>query len=292
MSELRKSVRSLGIDDPETAISVHALLGSDPALLAHAGELPRTRKDLPAWLKSTFLDPANPLFDLADHAVAARLGDEPDEGVGKVLRLINIRPRLFDELTGLGGVPAADLEPMLERLAEAGVLRADPNPLEPERPFWTVDDRLVRFHYAVLADQLPRWRRGRITETLWRMNRARFNRQVCRAEYIGVAREWALDDPAAARVTRVVVPDPRHRQLRTLEVAAWDESGGIVALGTVRWTFRMRYKQLQRLRHVRRLLGDPPARLYCIAPRFDEEFAGDTDPQLFRIDPGRLLKGD
>ncbi|WP_026929628.1 hypothetical protein [Glycomyces tenuis] len=292
MSELRKSVRALGIDDPEAAISVHALLGSDASLLAHAGELPRTRNDVPDWVKSTFLNADNPLFGLAEHAVSTRLGEEPDEGVDKVLSLLNVRPRAIDDLTAMSSLAEIELEPMLTRLAEAGIIRADPDPLRPDHPFWTVDDRFVRFHYAMLAENLDRWRRGRITDKLWSMTHARFDRYVCRPEFTRLAREWALGDPAAAQVTRIVVPDPRHRQLRTLEVAAWDGSGELLALGTVRWAFRMRHRQLQRLKYVRRLLGDPPVRLYCIAPRVDAEIAADTEPGLFRIGPAHLLRGD
>jgi hypothetical protein len=292
MSELRKSVRGLGIEDPEAAVSVHALLGSDASLLAHAGELPRTRDEVPAWVKSTFLDGDNPLFGLTEHAAAARLGEEPDEAVDKVLRPVTVRPRTADELAAVSGLPETELEPLLTRLAGAGILRADPNPLEPESPFWTMDDRLVRFHYAMQAEHLERWRRGRITDKLWRMTHARFDRYVCRPEFTRLAREWASGDPAAAQVTRIVVPDPRHRQLRTLELAVWDGSGGLIALGTVRWAFRMRHRQLQRLKYVRRLLGDPPTRLYCVAPRFEEKIVEDTEPGLFRIGPAHLLKGD
>jgi hypothetical protein len=292
MNELRKSVNALGLDDAEAAISVHALLGSDAALLAHAGELPPTRTAVPAWVKSTFLDAENPLFGLSEHAVAAKLGEEPDEAVHKVLSLLTVRPRDLDELVTMSGLAEADLEPLLDRLAEAGLVRAEPDPLRPDRPFWAVEDRLARFYYAILREHLPRWRRGLITDKLWRMTHARFDRYVCRAEYLRLAREWALGDPAADRVTRIVVPDPRHRQLRTLEVAVWDASGGLIALGTARWAFRMRHRQLQRLRHVRRLLGDPPARLYCIAPRMDEAIAADEDPDVFRIGPAHLLRGD
>ncbi len=292
MSELRASVNALGIEDAETAIGVHALLGSDPGLLAHAGALPRTRPEVSTWIKSTFLNADNPLFELSEHAVATRLGERPDETIDKVLRLITARPRAVEDLADLSGVPAGDLGPILDRLAEVGVLRTDPDPFRPDRPFWAMEDRLARFHYAVLDVHLPRWRRGLITDKLWRMTHARFDRYVCRAEYARLARAWALGDPAAAQATRIVVPDPRHRQLRTLEVAVWNEAGALIALGTVRWGLRMRRQQLQRLRYVRRLLGDPPARLYCIAPRVDAAIAEDPDPDLFRIGPAHLLKGD
>lgn len=292
MNELRKSVKALGVADAEAAISVHAVLGADAALLAHAGELPSTRAGVPDWVKSTLLNAENPLFGLSEHAVAARLGEEPDETVHKVLRLLTARPRAVDDLAAMSGLPEADLEPLLERLAAAGLVGTEPDPLRPEHPFWVVEDRLARFYYAILGEHLPRWRRGLITDKLWRMTHARFDRYVCRAEFLRLAREWALGDPAAERATRIVVPDPRHKQLRTLEVAVWDAAGELVALGTVRWAFRMRHQQLQRLKYVRRLLGDPPARLYCIAPGVDAGIAADEDPDVFRIGPAHLLRGD
>ncbi|GAB3657302.1 hypothetical protein [Glycomyces tarimensis] len=292
MTELRASVRALGIDDAEAAISVHALLDSDPELLAHAGELPRAKADVPEWVRSTFLNADNPLFGLCEHAVETKLGERPDEPTRKVLDLLTVRPRVLEDLRTMSGIEPADLEAILGRLAEAGLGRADPNPLEPDSPFWTIDDRLARFYHAMMAPHLERWRRGRITGRLWRMNHARFDRYVCRAEYARIAREWALGASDAAQTTRIVVPDPRHRQLRTLEVAAWDSDGVLVALGSIRWSFIMRAQQLQRLRYVRRLLGDPPARLYCIAPRFESAIADDPAPDLLRIGPAQLLKGD
>jgi hypothetical protein len=122
------------------------------------------------------------------------------------------------------------------------------------------------------------------------MTHARWDRYVCRPEFHRLAREWALNDPAVAATTRITVPDPKFKQLRTLELAAWGEDGGLVALGTVRWKFKMVERQLKRLRYVKRLLDDPKARLYCIAPRFEEAITADPDPDLFAIGPAQLLR--
>ncbi len=153
-----------------------------------------------------------------------------------------------------------------------------------------MEHRLARFHYAMVAPHLSRWQRGYITDKLWRMTHARWDRYVCRPEFQRLAREWALGDPAAAATTRITVPDPRFRQLRTLELAAWNEQGEPVALGTVRWKFKMVERQLKRLRYVKRLLGDPKVRLYCIAPRFENAITADPDPDLFAVRPAQLLR--
>ncbi|WP_157930425.1 hypothetical protein [Glycomyces xiaoerkulensis] len=289
MSELATGMRALGIADPEAAIAAHAVLGSDPGLLAHAGRLPATLGEVPDWVKATVLNPGNPLFGIAERAVAEALGEEPDERVDRLLDRLTIRPRTARELSSVTGFE--DLGPTLEHLAEAGLVRAHPNPLEPDDPFWMMTDRPARFYYAVMAEHLPRWRRGYITDRLWRMTHARFDRYVCRAEFADLAREWALGAPGAVAAARIVVPDPRHRQMRTLEVAAWNADGEPVALGTLRWGLLMHHRQLRRLRHVRRLLGDPPASLVCIAPRVDGGIAADEDPNLFRVGPAHLLKG-
>lgn len=290
MNELRESILAAGVPDPEAAVAVHALLGSDPALLAQAGDLPRDRAAVPDWVKANFLHPDGPFLERFAGGTAAALGEAPDERVDKLLATAVVRPRTRYDLRAQTGLSEADLDALLPVLESAGLLRADPNPLEPDDPFWTIDDRFARFHYAMLHQHLPRWRRGYITEKLWRMTKARFDRYVCRPEFNRLAREWALNDPAAAATTRVVVPDPRFRQLRSLELAAWDEQGGIVALGTVRWRFQMVERQLKRLRYVKRLLGDPPARLYCVASRVDQAIAADPDPDLFVIGPAQLLR--
>jgi hypothetical protein len=290
MNELRDSMLSLGVADPETAVAIHALLGADPALVARAGELPQRRDDMDDWVKATFLRPESPFLEAAASAVADALGEAPDDAVDGVLGHLTVRPRTPYDLRSLTGLSEADLDVMLPRLAEAGLVRADPNPLEPDAPFWTVEHRLARFHYALVAQHLARWRRGYITDRLWRMTHARFDRYVCRPEFTRLAREWALNDPAAAATTRMTVPDPRFRQMRTLELAVWDEQGEPIALGTVRWRFRMVERQLKRLRYVKRLLGDPAVRLYCVAPRVDAAIAADADPGLFLISPAQLLR--
>lgn len=290
MNELRESILSVGVADPETAVAIHALLGSDPALLARAGDLPQRWDDMPAWVKATFLRPESPFLEVAAASVADALGEAPDEAVDSVLGHLTVRPRTPYDLRAMTGLSDADLDAMLPRLAEAGLIRADANPLEPVAPFWTMDHRFARFHYAMVAPHLPRWRRGYITDKLWRMTHARLDRYVCRPEFTRLAREWALNDPAAAETTRMTVPDPRFRQMRTLELAVWDEKGRPIALGTVRWRFRMVERQLKRLRYVKRLLGDPPVRLYCVASRVDPAIAADTDPNLFKIHPALLLR--
>ncbi|WP_030159061.1 hypothetical protein [Glycomyces sp. NRRL B-16210] len=290
MNELRDSILSLGVADPETAVAVHAALGSDPALVARAGKLPQRLGDIDTWVKDAFLRPDSPFLEAAASAVADALGEEPDENVDKILRDLTIRPRTVYDLRLTTALPEAEIEAILPVLAEAGLVRAELNPLDPDNPFWTFENRLARFAGAMLGEHLPRWRRGYITDRLWRMTRARFDRYVCRPEFNRLAREWALGDPAAAASTRIVVPDPRFRQMRTLELAVWDADGGAIALGTVRWKFRMVERQLKRLRHVKRLLGDPDARLYCVAPRFESGFDADADPNLFLIGPAQLLR--
>lgn len=290
MNELRDSILSLGVADPEAAVAVHAALGSDPALLARAGELPRRLTEVDAWVKRTFLRPDSPFLEAAASAVADTLGEEPDEHTAKILRDLTIRPRTAYDLRLTTALPETEIEAILPDLAAAGLIRVEPNPLDPDNPFWTMEHRLARFAGAMLGEHLPRWRRGYITDKLWLMTRARFDRYVARPEFHRLAREWALNDPAAAVATRIVVPDPRFRQMRTLELAVWNAEGGAVALGTVRWKFRMVERQLKRLRHVKRLLGDPDARLYCVAPRFEASFEDDTDPNLFLIGPAQLLR--
>jgi len=290
MNELRESILAVGIADFETAVSVHALLGSDPALLARAGDLPQTHGALAPWVKANFLTPDGPFMESFANAVADALGETPDASVDKVLAHATVRPRTHYDLRATTGLSEADLDALLPVLTEAGLLRADPNPLEPDHPYWTVEDRAARFHYAMLEPHLARWRRGYITDKLWTMTRARFDRYVGRPEFNRLVREWALNDPAAAATTRITVPDPRFRQMRTLELAVWDEKGDLVALGTARWRFKMVERQLKRLRYVKRLLGDPPARLYCVASRVEPAIAEDQDPDLFTIGYGHLLR--
>ncbi|GAA1670344.1 hypothetical protein GCM10009830_15300 [Glycomyces endophyticus] len=289
MNELRESIRSLGAAEPEAAVAVHAVIGDDPALLGAHAPLPQRFDDTADWLRTGFLTPDAPHFERAAGRAAALLGEEVDDAADAVLALAVVRPRTRYDLRAGTRLSEADLDALLPRLEAAGLVRPGPNPLEPDDPFWTFTDRLARFHYAVLRPHLPRWRRGYITEQLWRLNRARFDRYVARPEFLDLARAWVLDDTGAAAATRVTVPDPRFRQMRTLEVAAWDDQGAPVALGTARWRFRMVERQLKRLRYVKRLLGDPDVRLYCVASRFEPAITGDADPSLRAVTAPELL---
>ncbi|GAB4006573.1 hypothetical protein GCM10029992_57750 [Glycomyces albus] len=206
MSALRQSIRSLGIPHPETAIAAHSVIGSDPAVLAHAGELPQFSDGFPAWLKSTVLNGKGPLFEQYENAVSTALGKKPDEETEGLLRLLTVRPRTEPELVRI--TKREEVAGELERLAEAGLARTDPNPLEPELPFWTLDHRPARFYYAVMERYLPQWRRGYIADRLWGWTRARFRRYCCRPEFTALAREWALGDPAPPRPPASSSPTP------------------------------------------------------------------------------------
>lgn len=289
MSALRQSIRSLGIPHPETAIAAHSVIGSDPAVRSAVGDLPQFSDAFPAWIKSTVLNGKGPLFEQFANAVAIALGERPEAETESLLRLLTSRPRTEPDIARV--TKRGDVSGELERLAEAGLVRADPNPLEPELPFWTMDHRPARFYYAVMERYLPQWRRGYIADRLWGWTRARFRRYCCRPEFTALAREWALGDPRTVTTTRILVPDPEYRRMRALELAAWDERGGLVAIGTVRWGLRMRERQLKRLRYVKRLLGDPPVHLYCVASKVDPLIAADPDPDLFRVGPAHLLRG-
>ncbi|MFB9659583.1 hypothetical protein ACFQS3_07400 [Glycomyces mayteni] len=289
MNELRESIRSLGIADPETAVAVHAVTGADPVLLQGPAPLPQRYEQVDGWLMQGFLTPESPHFAAVDAAPAAALGEEPDEAEDAVLALIAVRPRTVYDLRTGTRLSEADLAALLPRLEAAGLVAPTVNPLEPDNPFWVFTDRKARFHYAVLRPHLDRWRRGRIADALWRRNRARFDRYVGRPEFLSLAREWVLGETGAASATRITVPDPRFRQMRTLELAAWDADGEALALGTVRWRFRMVERQLKRLRYVKRLLGDPPVRLYCVASRFEPVIAADPDPGLGVVTSSALL---
>jgi hypothetical protein len=287
MNELRESIRSLGIADPETAVAVHAVAGSDPALLGP--ELPQGFDGVADWLMTGYLTPGSPHLERAAARTAELLGEEPDEAADAVLALVVVRPRTRYDLRAGTRLGEDDIDAVLPRLEAAGLISPAANPLDPDNPFWTFTDRLARFHYAVLRPHLPRWRRGYISEKLWRMNRARFDRYVARPEFLNLAREWTADASGAATTTRITVPDPRYRQMRTLELSAWDAKGELAALGTVRWRFKMVERQLKRLRYVKRLLGDPDVPLYCVASRFEPEITGDPDPGLRAVTPSELL---
>lgn len=290
MNELQASLLAVGVPDVEAAVAIHALLGSDPALLAEAGDLPQRLTLVDPWVKSTFLHPDGPFLERAATAVADALGEAPTANLDAILNQITVRPRTVADLRMTTGLETAEIAAILPDLAEAGLIRPDTNPLDFDNPFWTMDHRFARFAYAMFADgHLQRWRRGYITDKLWQMTHARFDRYVCRPEFNRLAREWALGDPAAAASTRIVVPDPRFKQLRTIEIAVWNAAGDPIAFGTVRWKFKMVLNQYKRLRHVRRLLGDPPTRLYCVAPRVEDALAAETDPDLYLIGPQKLL---
>jgi hypothetical protein len=219
--------------------------------------------------------------------VATALGEAPDERTAKMLRLMTVRARSAEEIAGLSDTSEADTAEALERFTEAGLVEGLPDALHPERPGWRIVDRGARFYFAMLEDHLERWRRGRITDLLWRRTHARFDRYVCRAEFAALCRAWTAEAhglPAA----RVLVPDPRYHQLRTLEVAAWREKEP-VALGTIRWRFIMRHKQVRRLRYIRSLLGDPEVAMYCFASRFDPAFAEDPETDVTLVTPDALL---
>lgn len=272
-----------GITDPRTAIAVYACLGDNPELLEHAGELPKTIKDVEEWAKSTILSSQNPMFDYFATVPEEVLGQEPSKGLNMVLWMMVSKFRNMHQLSRLSS-SREGIREELQPFIDAGMISSYTDPLNPENELFGITSRRLRFHYAMMSGHVGYWRRGRMHHILWRRLHARFDRYVVRNEAAHAVRRWAQSPAGAGRLgfdvpyaQRLLVPDPEAQKFRTSEFSLWDgtENATLLGLGTLRWGLTMRYGQAARLRKLQLLLaengvkGADDAPLYCIGTTFE-----------------------
>ena len=265
--DFRASREFWQIEDPLTALRVHAVLGGAPGYEPIASR-PAPGDDFERWLTSTVLDPGR--------AVHSRIETE---------YLLREDPRItqhtlyYDILTAIaqGASTPTKIGSALARqrnavahplhvLESTGYVQREQDILRPRHPVITLTDPVIRFNQLITVPQAGAIEQGFAAEA-WRASAPTFNSKVLGPHFEELARIWTLRYAHAVLpgglpgpVGTTEVPDPAARTKHEVDVLALGERpqaprARIALLGEAKATLTRRGTgDLERLEHIRALL--------------------------------------
>jgi uncharacterized protein len=253
--------------DPVAALWVDAAVGGLPGyrpLLDPPGD------DLDEWMVEEVLAPSSPLLDAAE----AALVDVPDistRGVYRaILGAIASGDRTFSAIARVAGLPSGALSRPLAALERAGLVSRVADPLRTRRDTYDLADPHLRTWLTVIAPHRSRLQAGRAAEVWERLRESTWRAQVLGPRWEAVARARVAEIAGVAGIAggmlgpvdvvgATTVPDRAARTGHEVDVVAV-RGREVVAVGEAKLR-RLGTADLDRLRHVRELIGAPTARI-------------------------------
>lgn len=225
--DFRQAATYWGIEDPEVAFLVHAVLGGTPGyrdLLD--GATPAAPEEFVDWLAAGVLNPSHALFREADYLLTEDPAIADRALYQSVLAAIaEGRSTRTAVASQLQRDESALRHPLLV-LERAGFIRRDADLLLAKRPLIRIADPYLRFHHAVVRPDLPRFEAREIAEA-WAEARIRFDSNVLGPHFEDLARIWtgrfASPRTLGGRPSRVgfaQINDASNRSRLELDVVA------------------------------------------------------------------------
>ena len=310
--DFRTAARFWGIDDPETAFLVHAVVGGTPGyrdLLE--GEVPAAPGELLDWLAAGVLNPSHALFTEDIYLLTEDPAITDRALYQSVLAEIAAGRHTTREVGAALARTDQAMQHPLSVLERAGFVRREADVLLAKRPILRIADPMLRFHHAVIRSDRHRFAERRAAEA-WSYARSRFESGVLGPHFEDLCREWVrrFASPStlggrAGRVGSTAVNDREARRRFEIDVAVTDaEAAGerptLLAIGEAKGgAAAVGEGELDRLERLRTVLAERAdtgrTRLLLFGRAgFDRglrrRVAGRADVVL--VDLGRLYSGD
>jgi hypothetical protein len=307
-----------GIENPRLAFLLHAVVGGTPGYRDLLGSGPRSERGFADWLAEGVLNPSHAMFHEAEYL----LTEEPtltDRALYQsALSAVATGCTAAGSVAAALGRPVTSITHVLDGLERAGFIERLDDALRQRRPFLRVADPFLRFHHAVVRQEVARFE-ARQTRDAWTASEHRFRSSVLGPHLEDLARTWverqASVHTIGGRVKRVgptQVADPSGRSRIELDVVAIGESGGgaadgrseggdhVLLIGEAKASERpMQLRDLERLESARALLSGrvdaARARLALFsAGRFDRALVAESRNRedVVLVDLERLYGGD
>ncbi|MGW0752483.1 AAA family ATPase [Streptomyces sp. NPDC002587] len=257
--DFRKAARLWGIDDPELAFRVYAVVGGTPAYRHDyvGGDVPVDLDDFDAWVCRTVLNPRTPLFREARHLVDEETGHQSPGACHSVLAALAAGCTTQGEIAAFLGQQLSDASRALAVLRENGLLRLEHDGLRPAVVRHRPTDQLLAFEHAVARPRRTALEQGS-AEAVWEGARTDFNSRVAGPQFAQTCRDWVVrfaspDSFGADRLSASYgsLGDPSGAGGLEAEVVvrARDgrKPGALLSVGLARWHTGMDVHHLQRL---------------------------------------------
>lgn len=267
--DFRTSGEFWGIDDPDLAFKMNAVLGGTAGYrdLVQV-DLPASGEELPRWLSRTVLNPASALFTEDDYL----LREDPrirDRAVyHSILQAVSEGRSTPTEIGGAIGRKRTALTHPLDVLETAGFLRVSQDIRKQRGSSIRIADPIVRFHQLITKPRISQFEERQF-EDAWTAAIPTFRSQILGPHFERLARRWVqlfadestLGDPIG-EVGFTVIPDREQRTNHEIDIVALQagerrsrKSSAITCIGEAKASNSSRnIRDLERLERIRALL--------------------------------------
>lgn len=266
--DFRTARRFWGIDDPQVAFEVDAILGGTPGYRQLVTAAPPTSQaDVGAWVVSQVLNPASALFNEQSYLLREDPRNLDRAAFNSVLNAIAAGHHTQKAIGASVGRDHNALKHPLGVLESAGFVRRVDDVLTARRPLYFLTDPIIRFSQAVIDPHRARLEEREAAD-VWRSSAAAYSSQVLGPHFEHLARVWTARfsgerwGVTLGEVGPAVINDASSRSQHELDVVALERDGSRIAvIGEAKATTRQRTTaDLRRLERVRALLDDDAGR--------------------------------
>jgi uncharacterized protein len=266
--DLTTTAQHWDIDDPATALRLHATLGGSPGYRNLASSpSPQSLQGFDTWVSATVLDPGQALFSRSEAEYLLR---EDPQFTGSALHyaIINAVATGATSPAKIGGLLERDrtsLSRPLEMLTSSGYLDYSTDPLWERRPVITVADPIIRFHNLITIPKRNLIETGNSIQA-WRESQPTFISRVLGPHFEECSRQWLRRhaDPSlrgeASMIASTVINDQGGRAKHEIDVIALNQGSGrasVSLIGEAKATLvRRGPADLERLERLREILRD------------------------------------
>ncbi len=223
-----------GIDDPEVAFAVDAIVGGAAGYkdLTIAAGSPLRTDDLGDWLASTAINPSHALFREDEYLLREDPRITAEAPYYSLLQAISRGPISQGRIAAAVGRAPGDIVHHLKVMTTAGFVVRDDDLLTARRPVYRIADPIVRFHHLITRRHRAMLEQRRASE-VWSASARTYRSQIVGPHFEFLCREWVnryaapetLGGPVGT-AHRVQVNDPNRRQSFELDIAAAAPEGG------------------------------------------------------------------
>jgi uncharacterized protein len=260
-----------GIEDPETALRLHSVVGGVPGYkeLTAASPVPQSPQDLDLWLAETILNPSHALFDEVELLFSQEPGIKDRSLYYGILAAIASGDSAPVKIAAKLQRDSRTMSYPLGVLRRAGFVAYDEDMLLNRKPVVSIADPVIRFHHTITLPRLQVFqRRGRAAEG-WAEAKPTYSARILGPHFESLARDWTITSftvrtgmPVGWTGTSTVAcrEHGTSHQLDVVSLRAGDmprtSAARVALIGEAKSTNRPRNSaDLRRLAHIRELLG-------------------------------------
>ncbi len=260
-----------GIEDPETALRLHSVVGGVPGYkeLTAASPVPQHPKDFDRWLTETILNPSHALFDEVELLFSQEPGIKDRSLYYGILAVIASGESTPVKIAAKLQRDSRTMSYPFGVLRLAGFVAYDEDVLLNHKPVVSIADPVIRFHHTITLPRLQVFqRRGRAAEG-WAQAKPTYSSQILGPHFESIARDWTITSFAERAGIPVgwtgtaTVACREHGASHQLDVVSLrpgdmprTSAARVALIGEANSTNRPRNgADLRRLAHIRDLLG-------------------------------------